>query len=302
MESTATGLREAFCNRKAKAAAGSGTAVITAHKAGRQRIAVHGKLVLRDILDCHDGVLPLLLQLHVDTRTLKRILCRVLNKVLEHTVHALPISINGEVLLRDLHAPRQLAVVHHAVHISERLPQKLIETDVFRHQRNIAGCGFRDIENILQHMAQTVCFLRDDLQIILHVRRQIRLGLHQFNIADDGRERRFDVVRNIRDKLHLRALGFDAFLHRDTDAVTDHIELHSGIIKRGSSGQVIHRVKVALVHLLHLLHQLAIIAQVVAQCPRKPYKRTHTRGKQTDVKRDKPNRTHQPMAVKEHIS
>ena len=42
---------------------------------------------------------------------------------------------------------------------------------------SVAGRRLRDVENILNHVAQPLGFLRDDLDVIHDVRRQVRLCL-----------------------------------------------------------------------------------------------------------------------------
>ena len=247
VEPAAAGLCKALGNGQPQAAALGGAVLVPPDEAGRQVVGVHGDFVAGDVPNHHrdqaaPGGVGLGGQVHVHPGALQGVLVAVANQVLEHPVQPLAVGVDQHGRVGDVHPPGQGGLPQILLHLAEGLLQQLADVQVLQIQGDVPRGRLGHLEHVLDNVVQPVGLLGDGLDVVHHVGRQVRLSFQQLHIADDGGQRRLDVVGHVGDKLHLGAVGLNALLHRLLDAGANHVQLHGAVVQVGGGGDVVHGV------------------------------------------------------------
>ena len=217
-KASAARLRKTLRDGKSKSAAAVGAALIAAHETLRKVLRVR-KFHTGSILDARNSPSILLCQRKIYTRTFQRIAQCVLQKILEHPIKSLPVRRHRYRLLGNQRPYHKRALTNPVIHIRQRLPQELSHIQHLHLDRQLARGGLADLKHILHDAAQPLRLFPQNLDILFHMLGQLFLLPQQLRIADDGGERRLDVVGHVGHQFHLHPLALHLLCKRRLHAL-----------------------------------------------------------------------------------
>ena len=151
------------------------------------------------------------------------------------------------------------------LHIRHRLSEQLRKINGFQLYGQLPGCRLAYLKYILHHGFQALGFTFQNGNIILYMVRQPLFLLQQLHIADDGSQRRFYIMGNVGNQLHLHPLALQLFFDGLLHSSLYFIQIGYRIVEIGILRKVQGRFHIAFPDRTDLIHQIPHILRFPAQ-------------------------------------
>jgi len=163
-----------------------------------------------------------LFERQVDARAVLGVLADVREQVVDHAPHQRAVHAAEKLLFRHDAHKRQLGRRQLVAVFALHLCQKFVHAAPHGVHRQVAGRRLARLDQIFGELFELEGLPLEHGEVFFLLLARV-LVLQEVHIVDDARQRRFDVVRDVRDELRFEPLAFELLVDGRGHAVADGI-------------------------------------------------------------------------------